>query len=48
MQHIDSRLTEEADERSFGLSLQQAMGVQVENWGTASMNTSRTVTELVA
>lgn len=32
----------------IGLSLQQAMGVQVENWGTASMNTSRTVTELVA
>lgn len=30
------------------LSLQQAMGVQVENWGTGSMNTNRTVTELVA
>ncbi|PLK27950.1 hypothetical protein C0V78_11790 [Novosphingobium sp. TH158] len=30
------------------LSVQQAMGVQVENWGTGAMNTSRTVTELVA
>lgn len=32
----------------IGLSLQQAMGVQVEKWGTGSMDTSRTVTELVA
>ncbi|MET1755852.1 DUF1552 domain-containing protein [Novosphingobium sp. RD2P27] len=31
-----------------GLSLQQAMGVQVEKWGTGSMDTNRTVTELVA
>lgn len=32
----------------LGLSVQQAMGVQVEKWGTGSMDTSRTVTELVA
>lgn len=32
----------------IGLSLQQAMGVQVEKWGTGSMDTNRTVTELVA
>lgn len=32
----------------IGLSLQQAMGVQVEKWGTGSMDTKRTVTELVA
>lgn len=32
----------------LGLSLQQAMGVQVEKWGTGSMDTNRTVTELVA
>lgn len=32
----------------IGLSLQQAMGLQVERWGTASMETNRTVTELVA
>jgi hypothetical protein len=31
-----------------GLSLQQAMGVQVEKWGTGSMDTNRTITELVA
>ncbi len=31
-----------------GLSLQQAMGLQVERWGTKSMDTNRTVTELVA
>ncbi|MEO6717713.1 MAG: DUF1552 domain-containing protein [Novosphingobium sp.] len=32
----------------IGLSVQQAMGVQVEKWGTGSMDTNRTVTELVA
>jgi hypothetical protein len=32
----------------IGLSLQQAMGVQVEKWGTGAMNTNKTVTELVA
>ena len=32
----------------IGLSLQQAMGLQVERWGTKSMDTNRTVTELVA
>lgn len=32
----------------IGLSLQQAMGLQVEKWGTKSMDTNRTVTELVA
>ena len=31
-----------------GLSIQQAMGLQVEKWGTKSMDTNRTVTELVA
>ena len=31
-----------------GLSIQQAMGVQVEKWGLKSMETSRTITELVA
>lgn len=31
-----------------GLSLQQAMGLQVEKWGTKSMDTNRTLTELVA
>ncbi|MEO5587143.1 MAG: DUF1552 domain-containing protein [Novosphingobium sp.] len=31
-----------------GLSLQQAMGVQVEKWGTGAMDTNRTITELVA
>ncbi len=31
-----------------GLSIQQAMGVQVERWGTKSMDTNRTITELVA
>lgn len=30
------------------LSVQQAMGVQVESWGTGAMNTNRTITELVA
>jgi hypothetical protein len=32
----------------LGLSVQQAMGVQVERWGQLSMETNRTVTELVA
>ena len=32
----------------IGLSVQQAMGVQVEKWGTGSMDTNRTITELVA
>jgi hypothetical protein len=32
----------------IGLSVQQAMGVQVERWGSKSMDTNRTVTELVA
>lgn len=31
-----------------GLSLQQAMGLQVEKWGTGAMDTNRTITELVA
>ena len=31
-----------------GLSLQQAMGLQLERWGTKSMDTNRTLTELVA
>jgi hypothetical protein len=31
-----------------GLSIQQAMGLQVERWGTKSMETNKTVTELVA
>lgn len=31
-----------------GLTLQQAMGVQVDRWGTLSMETKRTVTELLA
>lgn len=31
-----------------GLSIQQAMGLQVEKWGTKSMDTNRTITELVA
>jgi hypothetical protein len=30
-----------------GLSIQQAMGVQVEKWGSLSMETNRTITELV-
>jgi hypothetical protein len=32
----------------LGLSIQQAMGLQVERWGSKSMDTNRTVTELVA
>jgi hypothetical protein len=30
-----------------GLTLQQAMGVQVDRWGTLSMDTKRTVTDLL-
>ncbi len=32
----------------IGLTVQQAMGVQVERWGTQSMNTNRTISELLA
>ena len=32
----------------IGLSVQQAMGLQVEKWGTRSMETNRTITELLA
>lgn len=32
----------------LGLTIQQVMGVQVERWGTLSMETNRTVSELVA
>jgi hypothetical protein len=32
----------------LGLSVQQAMGVQVERWGQLSMETNRTISELVA
>lgn len=32
----------------LGLTVQQAMGVQVERWGQLSMETNRTVTELIA
>lgn len=32
----------------IGLTVQQAMGVQVERWGHLSMETNRTITELVA
>ncbi len=32
----------------IGLTLQQAMGLQVEKWGVQSMETNRTVTELMA
>lgn len=31
-----------------GLSVQQAMGLQIERWGTRSMDTNRTVTDLLA
>jgi Protein of unknown function (DUF1552) len=31
-----------------GLTLQQAMGLQVERWGVQSMDTNRTITELMA
>jgi hypothetical protein len=32
----------------IGLTVQQAVGLQVEKWGTRSMETSRTITELLA
>jgi Protein of unknown function (DUF1552) len=32
----------------IGLTVQQAMGLQVEKWGTRSMETNRTITELLA
>jgi hypothetical protein len=32
----------------IGLTVQQAMGLQVEKWGTRSMETNRTITELIA
>lgn len=32
----------------IGLSVQQALGLQVERWGTRSMETNRTITELLA
>jgi len=32
----------------LGLTVQQAMGVQVERWGKLSMETNRTITELMA
>ena len=32
----------------IGLTLQQAMGVQVDRWGALSMETNRTITELLA
>jgi hypothetical protein len=32
----------------IGLTLQQAMGLQVERWGVQSMDTNRTITELLA
>jgi Protein of unknown function (DUF1552) len=32
----------------MGLTLQQAMGLQVERWGVKSMDTNRTITELIA
>lgn len=32
----------------IGLTMQQAMGVNVERWGTMSMETDRTITELLA
>jgi hypothetical protein len=31
-----------------GLTVQQAMGLQVDRWGVLSMETNRTVTELLA
>jgi hypothetical protein len=42
-------LAGKADPNSrIGLTLQQAMGLQVAKWGTGSMETSRTITELLA
>ena len=32
----------------LGLTVQQAMGVQVERWGSLSMETNRTISELIA
>lgn len=32
----------------IGLTVQQAMGIQVERWGTLSMDTNRTITDLLA
>ena len=32
----------------IGLTVQQAIGLQVEKWGTRSMETNRTITELIA
>jgi len=32
----------------IGLTVQQALGLQVEKWGTRSMETNRTITELIA
>jgi hypothetical protein len=32
----------------IGLTIQQAMGLQVERWGSLSMETNRTITELLA
>lgn len=32
----------------LGLTVQQAMGLQVESWGTLNMQTNRTITELLA
>jgi len=31
-----------------GLTLQQVMGVPVSSWGTDSMQTSKTITEIIA
>jgi hypothetical protein len=32
----------------LGLTMQQAMGVPVSSWGTDSMQTSKTITEIMA
>jgi len=32
----------------IGLTVQQALGLQVETWGTRAMQTNRTITELLA
>jgi hypothetical protein len=32
----------------LGLTMQQAMGVPVTHWGTESMGTSKTITEILA
>ena len=31
-----------------GLTLQQAMGVPIDKWGTGSLQTNKTITELIA